>query len=84
MTIKLEAGFLLSLLAVFKHQERDDSSDFEVSLEKFIKDIDLTKLSVVSEARASGQQMQEHLYDYIHLSPIKVLLSVSFGFHCPH
>jgi len=72
MTIKLEVGFLLSLLAVLKHEQADDNADFDLTLQKFQKDMDSTKLSIMSEARQSRLLMQEHLYDYIHLSPIKV------------
>ena len=72
MTLKLEIGFVLSLLAAFKFEAPDDSREFELSLQKFLKDVDSTKLSLVSEARQARLQLQEHLYDYIHLSPIKV------------
>jgi len=75
MTIKLEVGFLLSLLAVYKFKESDDSREFELSLQKFQKDVESTKVSIISEARQSRLQMQEHLYDYMHLSPIAVFTS---------
>jgi len=72
MTFKLEVGFLLSLLAVFKFKQAGDDRDFERSVQKFLKDVDSTKLSLMSEVRQSRLLMREHLYDYIHLSPIKV------------
>jgi len=75
MALKLDVGFLLSLLAVFKFNDLDDNREFEQSLHKFLRDVELTKLSLVSEARQSRLQLQQHFYDYIHLSPIKVFTS---------
>lgn len=75
MTIKLEVGFLLSLLTVYKFKEPDDSREFELALQKFLKDVESTKVSIISEARQSRLQMQEHQYDYVHLSPIAVFTS---------
>jgi len=81
MNIQVEVGFLLSLLAVFKYQTVDESTDFDLSRQKFQKDLELTKLSIMSEARQSRLLMQEHLYDYIHLSPIKVFTTHCFISH---
>jgi len=75
MSLKLEVGFLLSLLAVFKFRDPADNRDFELTLQKFLKDVNSTQLSLVSEAKQSRLQMQEHIYDYLHLSPIKVLIT---------
>ena len=75
MTIKLEVGLFLSLMAVFKFQQPSDDRDFERSLQKFLKDVESTKQSLVSEARQSRLALQENLYDYIHLSPIKVRIT---------
>ena len=72
MTVRVEVGFLLSLLAVFKLDAPDASEEFARSLRKFHADVNSTKLSVVSEARQSRLETQQHLYDYVHLSPIKV------------
>jgi len=72
MAVKVEVGFLLSLLAVFKFKAPDDSREFHRSLQKFLKDVESTKRSIISEAKQSRLQLQEHLYDYVHLSPLKV------------
>lgn len=72
MAVKLEVGFLLSLMAVFRFEDPDSSREFELSLQKFMLDVDSTKVSLISEAKQSRLKMQKHLYDYIHLSPIKV------------
>ena len=83
MSLKLEVGFLLSVLAVFKFKEAADAKDFEVTLRKFLKDIDSTKLSLTTEAKQSRLKLQEHIYDYLHLSPIKVLIT-AFWSYCVH
>jgi len=70
--VKMEVGYLLSLITVLKFKEPDDSSEFELSLQKFLSDLQSTKMSIVSEAKQSRRQLQQHLYDYIHLSPVKV------------
>ena len=72
LSIKVEVGFLLSLLSVFKHSEPDDRREFELSLRKFLRDVESTRVSLITEAKHSQLQMQAHLYDYIHLTPIKV------------
>jgi len=72
VTVKVEVGFLLSLLAVFKYHVPDDREEFARSLQKFVADVSSTKLSLVSEARESPLLIQQHHYDYIHLTPIKV------------
>jgi len=73
LSVKVEVGLLLSLLSLFKYREPDSSEEFARSLAKFMADVNSTQLSVVSEARQSRLQQQQHLYDYIHLSPIKVV-----------
>ena len=75
MMVKVEVGFLLSLLAVFKFKVADDREEFEQTLKKFNEDVDSIKQSLVSEVRQSELQSLEHLYDYVHLSPIKVCCS---------
>jgi len=77
MAVKVEVGFLLSLLATVKYEVPDDSKEFARSLQKFVGDVNSAQLSVVSEAREFRLQMQEHLYDYIHLSPIKASFVLS-------
>lgn len=73
MVLKLDMGFIASIMETVS-SDTTTEDDFESKMANFAIDMDLASSEMITEAEFESYNELQSLFDYVHISPIKVCI----------
>jgi len=77
MTVKLDMGFFADLFEAIS-SDKTMETDYDSKMANFANDVDLASSQFVTDAEWQSYYELKNIFDYVHISPIKVSICTCF------